>query len=66
MNSELFIAEMEDARNRVEESYFDARPQSDTLGNRSLFRAAFERGFNQGYAFSLRPTEGKTAAKGNE
>lgn len=45
-DNELYYAEMESARNTCEEAYFCARPQSDTLSNRSVFRAGFERAFS--------------------
>lgn len=54
--SEIYYAEMEAARNETEEAYFKARPQADTYANRSLFRAAFERGYNKA-------TVGKTVVK---
>lgn len=44
-STELYYAEMEAERNNAEISYFTARPQADTLANRALFRAGFERAF---------------------
>lgn len=47
--SEAYYAEMEANRNDSEDEYFKARPQADTLANRSLFRAGFERAFSIAY-----------------
>jgi hypothetical protein len=43
--SELYYAEMEAARNTTVEAYFLARPQADSLANRTIFKAGFERAF---------------------
>lgn len=43
--TELYYAEMEAERNNAEIGYFNVRPQADTLANRALFRAGFERAF---------------------
>jgi hypothetical protein len=44
--SELYYAEMEAARNTAVEAYFLARPQADSLANRTIFKAGFERAFS--------------------
>lgn len=44
-STELYYAEMEAARNEAEDAYFKARPQSDQLHFRALFRAGYERAF---------------------
>lgn len=54
-STERYYAEMEAARNQGEEHYFAARPQADTLANRALFKAAFERGFGKAYNCMQRP-----------
>lgn len=42
---ELYYAEMEAARNDVEDAYFRARADDDTALNRRMFKAGFERAF---------------------
>jgi hypothetical protein len=47
-STELYYAEMESARNEAEDLYFAARPRLiGTADERSLFRAGFERGFQE-------------------
>lgn len=46
-STEMYYIEMESARNRTVEAYFSARPQADTLANRAIFRAGYERAFSQ-------------------
>ena len=44
---ELYYAHMEADRNESETAYFGARPQADTLANRALFRAGYERAYDK-------------------
>lgn len=47
IGSEQYYAEMEGACNLSEDAYFSARPQVDTIRNRALFKAGFERAWGQ-------------------
>ncbi len=44
-DNERYYAEMESARNISTDAYFEARPDVDTPGFRSSFKAGFERAF---------------------
>lgn len=46
---ELYYAEVEAARREAEDAYFGARPQADTIINRRLFQAGFDRAYEHMY-----------------
>lgn len=49
---ERFIACLEAYRNEAEDAYFKARPQIDTIQNRTLFKAGYSRGFEKNWPLS--------------
>ena len=59
-DAELYYVEMESARHFAEEAYFAARPHTDSLHNRTLFKAGYERAFAAlWHQRSTRTSEGK-------
>lgn len=71
-STELYYAEMESARNDIEDAYFSARPslsevtpsQRELL--QALFRAGFERGFRAAYGLRPASSEETRAAVSDE
>ena len=58
---EQYYAEMEAARNIALDAYFAARPQlANTIEQRSLFRAGFERAFSMLWRAPAGPEGGKS------